>query len=298
MGSRLTPVRFAATVAMVAAVAGDVHGAVSVTDASGAKVTLEQPARRVVSLAPHATELLFAVGAGETLVGVLAPADWPTEARALPKVGDNNAVDLEAILALRPDLVVTWPYLSSLHVDRLRALGVAVYVSEPRKPADIAEEMRRLGLLTGHEAGASRVAAELDRRIAGIRARYAGAAPVRVFYEIWNQPLYTIGGDHLINAAIELCGGRNIFAAQRLPAPQIGIEAVIAAAPAAIIAATDRAERPAWLDDWRRWPSLPAVAQGNLFVVDANLLHRPGPRFVDGVDQLCGVIESARSRAR
>jgi iron complex transport system substrate-binding protein len=283
---------------LAAMVAADACAGLSVTDAAGVRVTLERPAQRVVSLAPHATELLFAAGASEAVVGVLAPADWPPEAKALPKVGDNNAVDLEAILALRPDLVVTWPYLSPLQVGRLRALGVAVYVSEPRRPADIAIEMRRLGVLTGHEASASQAAEAIDRRIAEIRARYAGAVPVRVFYEIWNPPLFTIGGDHLINAAIELCGGRNIFAAQRLPAPQVGVEAVIAAAPAAIIAATDGAERPAWLDEWRRWPSLPAVAQDNLLVVDANLLHRAGPRFVDGVEQLCAAIATARSRAR
>ena len=116
-----------------------------------------------------------------------------------------------------------------------------------------------------------------------------------MFYEIWHQPLYTIGGAHLITQAIELCGGENVFAALSLPAPSVSVEAVLAARPRAIIAGTDGAVRPAWLDDWRRWPTLPAVRAGNLFVVDANLLHRAGPRFVDGVEALCAVLDRARA---
>jgi iron complex transport system substrate-binding protein len=116
-----------------------------------------------------------------------------------------------------------------------------------------------------------------------------------VFYEIWHQPLYTIGGAHLISAAIDLCGGENVFRELSLPAPSVSVEAVLAARPSAIVAGTDGAIRPAWLDDWRQWTDLPAVRAGNLFVVDANLLHRAGPRFVDGAEALCAVIDRARA---
>ncbi len=271
---------------------------ISVLDASGARVALPAPARRVISLAPHTTELLFAAGAGDRVVGVLAPGDWPAQARRLPKVGDANAVNLEGILALKPDLIVTWPYLPGLKVERLREMGIAVYLSDPRTPNAIADDIERLGVLTGSSDAAARAAAALRARIASQRERYIGAEQVRVFYEIWNQPMYTVGGGHLITAAIELCGGSNVFATQTLPAPQVSVESVLAAAPSAIIAGTDAGVRPEWLDAWRAWPTLPAVAQDNLFVVDANLLHRAGPRFVDGVEQLCAALVVARAHSR
>ena len=269
-----------------------------VLDARGARVVLPAPAQRVISLAPHATELLFAAGAGDSVVGVLAPGDWPAQARRLPKVGDANAVNLEGILALKPDLIVAWPYLPPLQVERLREMGIVVYLSDPRTPTAIADDIERLGVLTGHGDEAGRTAASLRARIARQRERYADADRVRVFYEIWNRPIYTVGGGHLITVAIELCGGSNVFAAQALPAPQVSVESVLAAAPAAIVAGTDGGVRPEWLDEWRAWPALPAVAQGNLFVVDADLLHRAGPRFVDGIEQLCAALAVARARSR
>lgn len=269
---------------------------IAVTDALGARVSLDAAARRVVSLAPHATELLFAAGAGREVVGVLAPADWPAEARSVPKVGDASAVSVEGIAALRPDLIVTWPYLAPLQLERLRAMNIAIYVSDPRTPAAIADDLERLGTLTGHAGHAAAVATALRARLRALAQRYTDARAVRVFYEIWDKPMYTVGGGHLISAAIELCGGRSIFGDLPSPAPEVSIEAVLAAAPDAIVAGADGAVRPAWLDAWRAWKTLPAVALDNLFVVDADLLHRAGPRFIDGVEQLCAVLSTARSR--
>jgi iron complex transport system substrate-binding protein len=281
--------------AALSLVAVDARAVVAAIDASGTNIELAAPAKRVVSLAPHATELLFAAGAGDRVVGVLAPADWPPEAAKLPRVGDANAVNLEGILALRPDLIVTWPYLAPAQIERLRAMGVPVYLSNPGTPLAIAEDIERLGTLTGHADSAARAAANFRARLAAARDRAAGAATVRVFYEIWNRPLYTIGGAHLITAAIDMCGGENVFAALPLPAPQVSVEAVLAAAPEAIVAGTDDAVRPAWLDEWLAWRDLPAVARRNLFVVDANLLHRSGPRFAEGVEQICKVLAAARA---
>ena len=278
-----------------ACVIGHAQASVTAIDASGAKVTLAAPARRVISLAPHATELLFAAGAGDDVVGVLSPADWPPEAASRPRVGDSGAINLEGILALRPDLVVTWPYLAPTQVERLRAMGIPVYLSNPRTVDAIAGDIERLGALTGHVDVSGRAAAAFRARLAVARDRVAGTTRVRVFYEIWNQPLYTVGGEHLITAAINLCGGENVFAALTTPAPQVSVESVLAAAPDAIVAGADRGERPPWLDAWLAWPDLPAVARGNLLVVDANLLHRSGPRFVDGVEQLCAALATARA---
>jgi iron complex transport system substrate-binding protein len=273
----------------------DTRAMVTAVDAGGTTVELAAPASRVISLAPHATELLFAAGAGDRIVGVLSPADFPPEAAKLPRVGDASAVNLEGILALRPDLIVTWPYLPPAQIERLRAMGVPVYLSNPGSPLAIAEEIERLGILTGHAESAARAAAQFRAMLAAARDRAAGTATVRVFYEIWNRPLYTIGGGHLITAAIEMCGGANVFASLPLPAPQVSVEAVLAAAPEAIVAGTDAAVRPAWLDEWRAWPNLPAVSRDNLFVVDANLLHRSGPRFAAGVDQICRALAAARA---
>jgi iron complex transport system substrate-binding protein len=289
--------RALALLLLFAVAVDDAQAAIVAVDASGANVTLVAPARRVISLAPHATELLFAAGAGDDVVGVLAPADWPPEAASRARVGDAGAINLEGILALKPDLVVAWPYLVPAQVERLRTMGIAVYLSNPRTVEAIADDIERLGALTGHAAVASRAAAAFRARLAAARERAVGATRVRVFYEIWNQPLYTIGGDHLITAAISLCGGENVFASLALPAPQVSLEAVLTAAPDAIVAGADRGERPAWLDAWSAWPDVPAVARGNLFVVDANLLHRAGPRFVDGIEQLCAALAIARANA-
>ena len=267
---------------------------VAVIDAVGARVELAAPARRIVSLAPHATELLFAAGAGAQVMGVVAPADWPAEAAGLPRVGDSRAIDLERIAAMRPDLVVAWPYVAPTQIEHLRNLGFAVYLSDPHTPDAIADDLERLGTLAGTRESALRAAATFRTRLAAVRARERGIPRVRVFYEIWHLPLYTIGGKHLISAAINLCDGENVFAALDLPAPSVSIEAVLAAAPEAIVAGTDGALRPAWLDMWASWRSIPAVARGNLLVVDANLLHRAGPRFIDGIEQLCLALDRAR----
>jgi iron complex transport system substrate-binding protein len=272
--------------------------AVQAVDDAGATVTLAAPALRIVSLAPHATELLYAAGAGDRVVGVLATSDWPPEVAGLPRVGDSRALDLERILALAPDLVVTWPFAAPAQVGPLVARGVPVFIANPSTIDGIAVDLERLGTLAGTLPTAAARAAELRARLTRLQARYAGARTVRVFYEIWNAPLYTIGGDHLISQALRVCGGENVFAALTLPAPGVSVEAVLAAQPQAILAGADGAVRPAWLDDWKRWPALPAVARGNLYTVDANLLHRAGPRFVDGVEMLCATLAEARAGLR
>jgi iron complex transport system substrate-binding protein len=271
---------------------------VAAQDATGATIVLAAPARRIVSLAPHATELLFAAGAGDRVVGVLAPADWPPEAARRVQVGTAAGLDLERIVALQPDLIVVWPYLAPAQIERLRALGVPMFVSDPREPEAIADDLERLGRLAGTAAQATAAAAALRESLARLERRAAAAPKLSVFYEIWNQPLYTVGGGHLISAAIRLCGGENVFGRLSQPAPAVGVEDVLAAQPQVIIAGTDDAVRPSWLDAWTRYRGLPAVAHGNLFVVDANLLHRAGPRFVTGVEQLCAVLDRARDNLR
>lgn len=275
-------------------VACGASAAVTATDDAGNVVTLARPAQRIVSLAPHATELLFAAGAGARIVGVVAHSDWPRDARALPGVGDANALDLERIVALTPDLIVAWPYTMPAQLAALRARGATIFVSDPKSIAGIARDVEALGALAGTDATARSAAVALRRRHDALAAKHAGAPVVSVFYEVWSEPLQTIGGRHLISDAIMLCGGANVFGALTLPAPTVSFEAVVAAAPEAIIAGSDDGQRPVWLDDWKRWRNVPAVRYGNLFVADGDLLHRSGPRFIAGVESLCAMLEQAR----
>jgi iron complex transport system substrate-binding protein len=269
---------------------------VSATDDAGRGVTLPRPAQRIVSLAPHATEMLFAAGAGGAVVGVVAHSDWPTAARALPRVGDAAALDLERIVALTPDLIVAWPYTAPPQLAALRAQNIPVFVSDPKSIAGIADDVEKMGVLAGTQALAQPAAAAMRRRHAALAAQYAAAPKLRVFYQVWNEPLYTIGGRHLISEAIATCGGDNVFAALTLPAPSVTIESVLAAQPDVIVGGDDDGKRPPWLADWLRWPGIPAVRDGNLLVADGNLLHRPGPRFLDGVEVLCADFDRARAR--
>ena len=268
----------------------------AVPDDTGATIALATPARRIVSLAPHATELLVAAGDGDRVVGVMSDSDFPPAAARIPIVGQASALDLERILALRPDLIVTWPYTTPAQVGVLRAQGIAVFTTDPRTIDGIARDLERLGTLAGTPSVAAEAARLFRTHLAAAAQRAAGKRRVRVFYEVSSIPLYTVGGGHLISQALALCGAENVFGALTLPAPDVSVEAVLAARPDAIVAGTAGAVRPSWLDDWKRWPELPPARADRLFVVDANLLHRPGPRFVAGVEQLCDAIDHARER--
>jgi iron complex transport system substrate-binding protein len=270
---------------------------ISVRDDSGATVALPAPAKRVISLAPHVTELLFAAGGGDAVVGVVSYSDYPEAAQRLPNVGAYNAFDLEAILALQPDLIVAWKSGNpSASLVKLRALGLPVFLSEPRALEDVASNLRRLGQLLGTEAIADAASEEFVTRLAGLRATYAGKAEVSVFYQIWFQPLMTINGEHIISQVIELCGGRNVFAAQPTLAPKVSLEAVLAENPEAIVAGSAADKHPQWKQDWRQWPQLRAVQNDNLFYVNPDLMQRHTPRILQGASALCAQLDEARQR--
>lgn len=279
---------------LAAALLADAQAEIRVRDDRGREVVLAAPARRIVSLAPHATELLFAVGAGEFVVGAVRGSNHPPKAREIPVVGDVHALDLERIVLLKPDLVVTWPYTTPVQVARLEERGIAVFTTDPATIDGIAIDLERLGTLAGSAAQAREAAARFRRSIAEATAGSDGPR-VRVFYQIWGTPLFTVGEHHLITQAIHSCGGENVFGSLPIPAPQVSTEAVIAKRPETIVAGADGAVSPAWLDDWRRWRGIPAVRDGLLQVVDADRLHRPGPRFADGVAELCAAIAKARA---
>jgi iron complex transport system substrate-binding protein len=270
---------------------------IAVTDDLGERVVLAQPARRIVSLAPHVTELLFAAGAGPQVVGTVEYSDYPPEAEAIRRVGGYSRLDFEAILALKPDLAVGWASGNGLDtLQRLRQLGVPVFASQPGTLPELDTTIEKLGALAGTPAAARRSAAEFRARLAALRARYAGRDEVSVYYAIWNRPPITVNDAHLISDVIRLCGGRNVFGRLRTLAPAINEEDVVRADPEAIVASGSGDEPPEWLDDWKRWPRLTAVARGNLYAVPPQLIQRATPRVLDGAERLCAALDDARRK--
>ncbi|VVE70347.1 cobalamin-binding protein [Pandoraea captiosa] len=275
--------------------------AVTVKDDTGATVTLPAPAQRVVSLAPHATELLFAAGAGDKVVGVVKYSDYPQAAQHLPRVGDNSALDLERILALKPDVLVVWMHGNSQRqIEALRQLKLPVFYSEPKRLTDLPAAIETLGTLMGTPTRARASAEAFRARYEALRQQYASRAPVPVFYQVWPQPLMTLNGTHMVSDVIRLCGGVNVFADETPLVPRVSVEAVLAKAPEAMFTATQgatKSDKPlATLDAWRKWPQLPAVARGNLFGIDGDIINRPSPRILEGAREMCEDLDLARSR--
>jgi iron complex transport system substrate-binding protein len=291
----------AITVAYTSIASIEAAAPITVTDDTGATVTLQAPAQRVISLAPHTTELLYAAGGGAKIVGAVSYSDYPPEAKQLPRVGDNKALDLERIVALRPDLIVVWRHGNAeRQIEQLRALHVPLFFSEPRHLDDIAATLTKLGELLGTSSIANKAASDYRQNIAQLRTRYAGKPPVGVFYEVWDRPLMTLNGTHLISDVIALCGGRNVFAQLEPLVPTVSTEAVLAANPEAIVTAAPGATASntalPQLDSWRQWPAITAVARNNLFAIDGDLINRPTPRLAQGAAQLCEDLDLARSR--
>jgi iron complex transport system substrate-binding protein len=271
---------------------------VAVRDDYGHEVKLGKPAARIVSLAPHLTELLYAAGAGSRVVGAVEFSDYPPEARALPRVGSDVRIDLEAVLALQPDLVVAWPNAGSLRaVERLAELGLPVFRSEPRELDDIARTLERLGRLAGTAAQADAAAGAFRARADALAKRYAAERKVQVFYEIWDRPLLTVNGAHVISKVIGLCGGENVFAALPLLVPQVDREAVLRANPEAIVASGSNDAEPRWLEAWKRFPGLAAAERGQLYAIPADLIQRHTPRILDGAERLCTILAQVRARS-
>lgn len=267
---------------------------VTVRDDSGQALTLNAPAQRAVALSPHLAELVFAAGAGAKLVGVMRYSEYPPAAAALPVIGDAFALNLEAIAALRPDLLLLWQSgVNPRQQQRLPALGLPIYRNETGTVEAIADTLRRLGRLFGTEAAAEAAAAQTEARWAALRARYAQRPPVRVFYQLWHEPLMTISRDHLIHQAIGACGGINVFADQAALTPTVSWEAAVAANPQVVLTGSS-AEEPARLQGWARFPRVEAVRRGHVIALDDQRLAQMTPRFVDGALVLCEAIDRAR----
>jgi iron complex transport system substrate-binding protein len=255
---------------------------VAVEDDYRNRVALPGPAQRIVSLAPHLTELLYAAGAGSRLVGAVDYSDYPEQAKALPRVGSDAQINLESVLALRPDLIVAWPNPGSVRaVNRLAELA-PVFRSEPRELEDIATNLERLGVLAGTAGEGARAARAFRSRKAAIEKRYGGRAKVRVFYQVWDRPLLTVNGEHVISKVIRLCGGENVFADAPVIAPEVDAEALLRASPEVILASPG-AEPPR------------GRGKAAIHAIPAELIQRHTPRILEGAEAVCRALEQVRA---
>lgn len=248
-----------------------------------------KPAQRIISLAPHITELLFAIGAGEQVIALDDASDYPVAAKALPKVANYRSLNTERILALSPDLIVAWGSAQSQVVQPLVQLGMKVFFSAPATFDDLSTELSQLGELTGHQVQAAAVVREYEQELTKLRLEYQDRTPLTVFYQIAEVPLMSANGSTWMSQAVTLCGGVNIMADSLAPYPQVNAEQVLAQNPDVMVAA-DAAE----LRHWQQWPALQAVAKQQLLTVDANLLHRFTPRSTQGIRKLCEQLDEVR----
>ncbi|KKX68207.1 cobalamin-binding protein [Pseudomonas putida] len=245
---------------------------------------------RVVSLAPSLSEIVVELGSADLLVGVLDAGERLVELKGLPSVGRYGQLDMERLLSLKPDLLLLWPgSVGPAQREQLKRLGIPTYVAEPHDFEQLTTQIEAIALQLGRPERGAALADGLRQRLAELRQRYRRDQPLRVFYQVWDRPLYTVGGGQIISAALEVCGAQNMFSDQTIPAPQISVEAVLQRDPEVILAG-DQAQ----LDAWKLWPQVAAVRQGQLRLVPDKGLERPSGQMVEATAKLCQLIAPER----
>lgn len=269
---------------------------ITLPQANGESLTLPGPAERIITLAPNLAELLFAAGGGDQLVAVVEYSNFPPPVAQLPRVGDAFRIDLERIHALEPDLVIAWKSGNSqTALQKLEQLGITVWQIEITRPGDIARTLEDMSRAAGTESVGMDVARQKRDRLAELKNRNSGKAPVEFFYQIAARPLYTINGQHIISRSLEICGGVNVFADLPALAPQISRESVILANPRAMIAPENPGDAPA-LQDWQEWPGLQAVKADNMLYLPADEISQAAPRLLDSIELACRLLDEVRSK--
>ena len=261
---------------------------IRLVDDAGHTLEFDRPPQRIVSLTPHLTELLFAVGAGSQVVGVDSASDYPQAAQVLPRIGDYSRVNFERILALKPDLVIVWMGGNrAADIHGLNKMGLPVLHTQATRLDDVARLLRLIGRASGHVEQAEVAARDYSAGLAALRGRATRQPPVSVFYQVWDRPLMTVGGAHWISDALTLCGARNVFADLHALSPVVSREAVLRRAPELILSGSDA---PDMRRQWQRFADLPAVKKQAFARLDADRLHRPTPRLLEGVTALCAAV--------
>jgi iron complex transport system substrate-binding protein len=261
---------------------------IRVVDDAGRTLEFGRAPQRIIALTPHLTELLFAVGAGAQLVGADGASDFPAAARALPRVGDYSRINFERVLALKPDLVVVWIGGNrAADIHRLERMGLPVLHTQASRLDDVARLLRLIGQASGHAKAGEAAARDFSARLAALQAGVSRKPPVSVFYQVWDRPLMTVGGAHWISDGLALCGARNVFADLKAASPVVSREAVLRRAPELIVGGSDA---PDLRRQWQPFAGLPAVKNNAFVRVDADRLHRPTPRLIEGVAELCAAV--------
>lgn len=276
---------------------GSLYKELAVTDYANRLVILDNPAKRIISLAPHITENIFSAGAGNLIVGAVDFSDYPEAAKKIPRVGNIQGFSAETIVALKPDLIIAWGtgHSASL-IQKLIDLGLTVYIDEPKVLEDVAKSIQDIATMTGQKQSAAKNIEAYLQKLDVLKQRYSDREKISVLYQVWDKPLRTISGDHIISDVIGLCGGQNSFADAAVIAPKISIESVLARNPSTIIASDMDSERSDWLDNWSKWRSLRAVNDKNLFFIPPDLLQRHTIRILQGAEILCDQLESVRNK--
>ena len=268
---------------------------VAVVDDNGQKLHLVEPAKRIISLAPNITEVLFYIGAGEKIVGADEYSNYPEAAKDILRVNNYAAANYELILSLQPDLVIAWQSGNGDKIiNPLRKLGIPVFVVETQKIDEIPSLFRRLGELSGHKGQAEQLAAAFTKRLKDLRVAQANKSVVRTFYQIWDEPLITLNGEHMVSDIIDLCGGVNIFGDAIPLVPYVNIESIVAADPQVIIAGGSQEEKPMWFESWQQWGGVSAVINKQIYLIPSDLMQRHSVRILEGAELMCGHLDSAR----
>ncbi|MCB5161697.1 cobalamin-binding protein [Marinomonas algarum] len=270
---------------------------ICVVDDRGRDVCMVKPAQRIAALSPGATELIYAAGAGDKVVAVVSFSDYPEEAKEVTSVGSHTRIDLERLMSLQPDLVLAWGTGNpSEQIALIERLGLTVYYVEPHEFESIARNVENMGILAGTQGQANTEALRFRQGIQALQARYEAAPAIDVFYQIWQEPLMTMNGEHYMSKVVSLCGGVNVFADSPRLIPRLNQEAVLLKNPEAILAGGMGERNAKWLSAWRAFPGLLATQRDNLFFVPPSLIQRPTTRLLEGAEILCQALETARGR--
>lgn len=245
--------------------------------------------QRIVSLTPHITEMLFAIGAGKQVIATDQASDYPDEVKKQPKVANYQSLNSESLLAVKPDLVIAWGSTQALMQQQIQALGIPMLLLKSQHLDDLPAELRLLGDKTGHHEQADQLATQIETKFAIYRQQSQQRPKIKAFYQLWYPPLTTVANGSFIQEIMTMCGAENPFAASKAPYPQLGEEAVLAADPQVIFATQHGSD----LQHWLKWPQLSAVKNKQLYLLNADWLHRLSPRIVLGIEQMCSKVEIA-----
>lgn len=256
----------------------------------------ETTPQRVISLAPHITEILFSAGAGDKLVGVVDYSNYPEAALEIENIGAYNAINIEKVIQLKPDLIIAWQSANRpKDIEKLQNLGFTVLFSNPEKLEDIPNEIRTFGKHLHTQTQANTTAKQLENQLLAIKQRYQSEPTISAFYQIWNAPLMTINGQQFLSQALELCAAENVFADLPMLAAEVNIESVITRNPDAILIGGEQQMQQAWLNDWQKWKTLKAVQNRQIHLLEADTFQRPTQRFIEGIDGLCQTLMQVRN---